>query len=310
MDVLELLVRVLSLGESLDIGLSSTDSGARGVEQLDYESFFLREGYISGSGLMLDGSRLCEGMGIWSLWLQGSLGELGDREIGDLLNELGSVYDLEAGVGKGLGGTGLLSLGDTERRRIDGLLVSLLLGVDARTGRRLVDVAGGLLGLLGVEDVRLLVDGLPLAVELRRRCLRVLLRRVVSLVPEHRPQIRCPEDIWSLVSPVLSIAPVEQLWVLALDTKQRVLAVQCIGQGTIDSAVLSPREVYRWLLSTNAAIWALAHNHPSGDPTPSPEDIRITQVMKQAGDLMRIELLDHIIVGKNDFRSLRQLGHI
>lgn len=122
--------------------------------------------------------------------------------------------------------------------------------------------------------------------------------------------IRNPKDAVRLVQADAQTAEEERLWVLVLDSKNRV--IDCIEQyrGTLNSSSVRVGELYREAIRRNAASIIIVHNHPSGDPTPSPEDVRVTAETHKAGQLLDVELLDHIIVGTSDDRyiSLRERG--
>jgi DNA repair protein RadC len=96
--------------------------------------------------------------------------------------------------------------------------------------------------------------------------------------------------------------------VLCLDTKNFVVAQQTVYQGTVNSSVVRVAEVFKPAIARNCPAIVVAHNHPSGDPAPSPEDIHTTEQLRKAGELLDIELLDHIIVGHNRYVSLKQRG--
>lgn len=99
----------------------------------------------------------------------------------------------------------------------------------------------------------------------------------------------------------------EHFVTLMLDAKNRVIGLHTASIGTLSSALISPREVFKAAILANAASIILAHNHPSGDTTPSPEDIQVTETLKRAGQILGIDVLDHLIVGENGaFRSLRR----
>ena len=97
--------------------------------------------------------------------------------------------------------------------------------------------------------------------------------------------------------------------VLMLDTKNRVIGINTVSVGILDSALVHPREVFKPAILCNASSIILAHNHPSGDPSPSFEDQRVTKRIKEAGDLLGIEVLDHVVVGEQGrFCSLKERG--
>ena len=133
-------------------------------------------------------------------------------------------------------------------------------------------------------------------------------RRLVQLRPEERPQVRSPEDLARLMMGSMSNLEQEHLKVVLLNTKNRVLAREEVCRGSLNSAAVRIGEIFREPIRQNAAAIILVHNHPSGDPSPSPEDVRLTAAVRQAGDLLDIELLDHLVIGSNDFVSLRERG--
>ncbi len=108
---------------------------------------------------------------------------------------------------------------------------------------------------------------------------------------------------------------VETLQVLSLNTRRRFIRLDEITDGTLDTLLVHPREVFRKAIAANAAAVVLAHNHPSGDPTPSEADIKVTRDLIRAGQLLKIDVLDHIIIGRataerpKDYASLRELGY-
>lgn len=102
----------------------------------------------------------------------------------------------------------------------------------------------------------------------------------------------------------------ECLAVLLLNTRRRVKGHQLLTMGTMDSLLVHPREVFRGAIAAAAAALVLAHNHPSGDPTPSEADIKVTRDLIRAGQLLKIEVLDHVILGAGRHLSLRALGYL
>ena len=108
---------------------------------------------------------------------------------------------------------------------------------------------------------------------------------------------------------------VETFQVLLLNTRRRLIDTKIISQGTLDTILVHPREVFKLAIAANAAAIVLVHNHPSGDPTPSEADIKVTRDLIRAGQLLKVEVLDHVILGRptaqrqKDFVSLRELGY-
>lgn len=125
--------------------------------------------------------------------------------------------------------------------------------------------------------------------------------------------IRSPQDARDVIVGVLGMEdlPNEHFVMLSLNTKNKVVGVHTIFVGSLNSSIVHPREVFQRALLNNSASIMVFHNHPSGDPTPSPEDIDVTKRLKQAGEIIGIELLDHIIIGdEGRYTSLREKGYI
>lgn len=133
-------------------------------------------------------------------------------------------------------------------------------------------------------------------------------RRLLLESPDDRPQISTPADAANLLLLEMGPLPQEQMRVLLLDTKNRLLAAPTVYQGSLNVSVVRIAELFREAIKRNCASIIVAHNHPSGDPTPSPEDVEITGQIAQAGKLLGIELLDHLIIGDNRYLSLRERG--
>ena len=135
-------------------------------------------------------------------------------------------------------------------------------------------------------------------------------RRVTVAAPEERPVIHCPRDVVNLVHSEMALLEQEELWILLLSSKNQVLAVRRTYRGTLNSSAVRVAELFRAAIRENAASVILVHNHPSSDPTPSPEDVRITGDAVRAGALLDVEVLDHVIVGgtRDRFISLKERG--
>lgn len=119
-------------------------------------------------------------------------------------------------------------------------------------------------------------------------------------------QLHSPGDAAALLIPLLQEEPSEVLVMLCLDLKHRVIAFHEVSRGTLDSTCAHPRDVFRAALLTNAATVILAHNHPSGDPSPSGFDRNLTRRMYDAGEVLGIRLYDHIIVGDDRYFSFKE----
>lgn len=123
------------------------------------------------------------------------------------------------------------------------------------------------------------------------------------------PTICCPNDVALLLGDEMSTLIQEQLRILLLDTKSRVLGCEVIYQGTIHSISIRAAEVLRPAVLANAPALIVVHNHPSGDPSPSDEDVRATKSLMAAGDLLDIDVLDHVVLGRSgQYASLRERG--
>ena len=144
-----------------------------------------------------------------------------------------------------------------------------------------------------------------------RMTVRLVLHLLLRVSYCDRPQIREADQIYLLLKPLIAEYPYqEQFWVVALDTKLRVVAVKRIALGTLDSVTLSPREVFHLAIQHCAACIITAHNHPSGNPIPSTEDIAMSKRITQAGEILNIKHLDHLIIGDDTFNSLHRMGHM
>ena len=127
---------------------------------------------------------------------------------------------------------------------------------------------------------------------------------------EVETRISCPKDIYEVLTKVCRIQcnAEEVVILITLNTKNIVTGYFEVHRGTINTSLVHPREVFKRALLNNARYIIVAHNHPSGDPNPSKEDIQITERLKEAGNLLGINLLDHIIVGEDKYISLKEKG--
>jgi DNA repair protein RadC len=135
-------------------------------------------------------------------------------------------------------------------------------------------------------------------------------RRTVVHAATARAQMTSPRVVAEYLLPQFGNRRVEQFGVLLLDTKHRVLRSTVLSVGTLDASIVHPREVFREAVAGGAAAIVVFHNHPSGDPEPSPEDTRLTERLMAAGVLMGISVLDHVILGDARYFSYREKGSI
>lgn len=152
------------------------------------------------------------------------------------------------------------------------------------------------------------INGIGPAKALELQASLELGRRVArSMLPESVALTR-PQDAADLLMEEMRLLKEEHFVVLFLNTKNRVIGRQTLSIGSLNAAIVHPREVYRAAIRRSSASILCAHNHPSGDPTPSSEDLQLTRRLRDAGELVGIELLDHLIIGEQRFVSLKELG--
>lgn len=133
-------------------------------------------------------------------------------------------------------------------------------------------------------------------------------RRVMSASPEARPQVHTPDAVANLLMAELAYAEQEHVKAVLIDTRNFVIATPTIYKGSLNSASVRVGELFKEAIRRNAAAIILAHNHPSGDPNPSPEDIALTRKLVEAGELLNVDVLDHLILGHQRFVSLKERG--
>ena len=135
-------------------------------------------------------------------------------------------------------------------------------------------------------------------------------RRTLVRGAADRPRLTSPRQLATYLLPQYGAALVEQFGLVMLDTKQRLIRIRIISIGSLDSTIVHPREVFREAAAASAAAIVLFHNHPSGDPTPSPEDLALTTRMVNAGDIMGIDVVDHLILADQRYFSLMEAGRL
>ena len=178
-----------------------------------------------------------------------------------------------------------------------------------RMAERLLTHFGGLPGLAqaGFDELCLLHNiGPAKAAEIH--AVVELSKRLTATASLERPLMRTPADVANLLMLEMGLLEQEQLRIVLLDTKNRVTRINTLYIGSLNTAVVRVGEVFREPIRANSASIVLVHNHPSGDPTPSPEDVQLTNMIAEAGHLLDIELLDHLIIGRNRFTSLKERG--
>lgn len=193
------------------------------------------------------------------------------------------------------------------------LAIILRTGVAGETAtavaQRLLATHGGLLGLSRVAYGDLCREhGLGEAKAAQLKACIELARRLALERPDERVRIHSPEDIAVLLSSEMAALDQEELRVVLLNTKNEVLKIVTVYRGSVNAAQVRVAEVFKEAVRQNAPAIVIAHNHPSGDPTPSPDDVAVTRELVQAGQLLDIEVLDHLVVGDGSHVSLRRRG--
>jgi DNA repair protein RadC len=174
-----------------------------------------------------------------------------------------------------------------------------------------LEAGGGLHGFprLGVGDL-CRVSGVGTARAAQILAAVELGRRTLLRGQSPRAQFGCPRDVATYLLPQYGAKPVEQFGIVLLDTKHRLLRTSVISVGTLDSSPAHPREVFREATAASAAAVVLFHNHPSGDPAPSREDDDLTRRLVGAGEIMGIDVLDHIVLADTRYFSFKEAGRL
>ena len=208
-----------------------------------------------------------------------------------------------------LGRLGPAALGDNE-------LLATVLGHGSQhesaldVANRVLALAGGVQGLTRALEGHLRrVSGVGPAMAARIVAAVEFGRRSLS-APDDRAQLGRPRDVARYLRPHYGARSVEQFGVVLLDTRHRVVRTAVVSVGTLDASVVHPREVFRLATAGGAAAIVLFHNHPSGDPSPSGDDVSLTARLVDAGVIMGIEVLDHLILADARYFSFKEAGKI
>jgi DNA repair protein RadC len=137
-----------------------------------------------------------------------------------------------------------------------------------------------------------------------------LTKRIAAYCEVDNPKIDCKDVVVKLLAPHMMFLPREEFRVMLLDSKQKLIRVQTVSLGSLDKALVEPRDVFRPAITAGAASLVIVHNHPSGDPEPSEDDVLLTSELCMCGKILGITVLDHIIIGKKDHVSFRESGLI
>ncbi len=207
----------------------------------------------------------------------------------------------------------LAKLGPQALSKPELLAILLRVGVQGenavQVGQRLLQTFGGLAGLQRASfDEVCHQRGLGSAKAAQIKAAIELGNRLRLETPDEKPAIHSPADAAALVQYEMAGLAQEHLWVINLDTRNRVVNIEKVYIGSLNSSMVRVGELFRAAIQRNAAAIIVIHNHPSGDPTPSPEDIALTRSIVQAGKLLDIELLDHLVIGQARYVSMKERG--
>jgi len=191
-----------------------------------------------------------------------------------------------------------------------------LLAILAGTPHQLQDAANLMAAFEGIEGVARAnmselqqQPGIGASTAARIKAAFELGRRLIVERPADRCQIRTPADAANLLMPEMGLLEQEHMRTILLDTKNRVIAIPTIYVGSVNTTMIRVAELFREAIRRNCPSLIAVHNHPSGDPTPSPEDVAVTRQIVEAGKLMDVEVLDHVIIGGTTrFVSLKERG--
>jgi len=194
-------------------------------------------------------------------------------------------------------------------------LIAILLRVGVKgenavqVGQRLLNTFGGLTGLHRAPFVEIKKQrGLGKAKVSQIKAAIELGRRLTLESLEDRPSVNSPSDAASLVEYEMSALEQEHLRVILLDRRNRVIDITEVYKGSVNSSQVRVGELFKEAVRKNASALIVVHNHPSGDPTPSPDDVAVTRAIVQAGKLLDIEALDHLVIGQGRWVSLKERG--
>ena len=207
----------------------------------------------------------------------------------------------------------LASLGPQALTNAELIAILLRVGVKGENavevGQRLLYKFGGLTGLHRAPFVDIKQQhGLGDAKAAQIKAAIELGRRLTLESPEERPSINSPADAAALVSYEMSALEQEHLRVILLDRRNRVMETVEVYKGSVNSSQVRIGELFKDAVRKNASALIVIHNHPSGDPTPSPDDVAVTRAILEAGKLLDVEVLDHLIIGEGKWTSLKEKG--
>jgi DNA repair protein RadC len=191
-----------------------------------------------------------------------------------------------------------------------GELLAVILRVGTK-GENVMSLAGKLLkkfGLKGLSTASLreltAVQGIKEVKAGQLLACFELARRLEAYNPDPKPKIRSSRDVYALLAPGMRDLKKEKFKALFLNTKNAIIKTETVSMGSLNGSLIHPREVFKTAILESAAGVIIVHNHPSGDPTPSPEDFEVTKRLIEAGNIVGIKLVDHVIIGSGGFESI------
>jgi len=196
-----------------------------------------------------------------------------------------------------------------KKEGLAGILAALLGNIPDETLTALLDE--GIRGLTNITPAELEnMRGIGRDKALRLLAAIELAKMLATAPPGEKPVVKTPEDAARLVMEEMRYLDREHFRALLLNAKNQVIGQEIISIGTLNSSAVHPRELFKNAIKASAAAIILVHNHPSGDPSPSREDIEVTRRLVEAGRLIGIEILDHLVIGNGKFESFKAMGLI
>lgn len=181
-----------------------------------------------------------------------------------------------------------------------------------KIGQEVLNLSNNHLGLLGLHHITIAdlmtINGIGEVKAVKIKCIAELAKRLSKASAAHSLRIDQPKTVADYYMEELRHVETEHTLLVMLDNKNRIINDSIISKGTVNSSLLSPREIFLMALQNKAVYILLLHNHPSGDPTPSKQDLTITKRIMEASKLIGIPLIDHIIIGDNKYISFREKG--
>lgn len=206
-----------------------------------------------------------------------------------------------------------IQVGERAMSTAELLAIILRTGVDGenviRLSERMLIRFGGLAGLAQATLAELQeLKGVGPAKAIETKAALELGRRLLTSSPSEKPRVSSPADAANLLMSEMALLEQEHLRLILLDTRNHVLSTPTVYIGSLNTSVVRVGELFRFALRENAAAMIVVHNHPSGDPTPSPEDVKVTRQISEGGKILDINVLDHIIIGRQRYCSLKERG--